>query len=526
MTAKPAPTSSEERSSGEVATINFHLTDTGNAERFVARNRGNIHYVPPRRRWITWDEKRWAWDLLGAVDQLGKKTVRAIYAEAEHARDKDQVEVIIKHAMASEKRERRAAMVALAQTEPGVPVLPQGLDADPWAFNCANGTLDLRTGELRPHAREDLITKLAPVAFVPGATSTLWERYLADATGGDVELAGYLQRAVGYALQGQVTEKCFWFLFGPPDGMKSTFIDAVSNTLGDYAVPAAFTTWLVQTNTGGNRGDLVALMGARLVTSVEVRKGAKFDEEILKRITGGDLLTAAAKYEAETTFPPSFALWLAANDSPVIRDDDEGAWSRVRRIPFVHPLPPEKRDPTMRERLRAPDVQQAILSWAVEGCLAWQRHGLGTCRAVEVSTAEYREDMDRAASFFAERCWFGAAEITSKELREGYEAWCRENGVRHPLTSKELGARLRAKGCEQGKLGTCRARSWRGLRLLRDWELPQEQDSKDSRGQQSPETLPVSGEMKDLPETRARAVRCPDDVDEMERAAIQAEGTP
>jgi putative DNA primase/helicase len=261
-------------------------------------------------------------------------------------------------------------------------------------------------------------------------------------------------------------------LFGPPDGTKSTFISAVAAAFGDYAVTADFSTWLVQSNTGGNRGDLVALMGARLVTSVEVRKGAKFDESIMKRITGGDALTAAAKYEAEITFMPSFALWLAANDAPEARDDDEGFWRRVRRIPFTNPIPKARQDPDMPEKLRAPEVLQAILAWAVEGCLRWRTDGMGTCTAVEASTAAYRAEMDRAAGFFSDSCAFGKGlgyEVTNSELRVAYENWCEDNGMK-PLSAKDFAGRLTARGCKPATKVKGNNRGWEGLRLQYPWQ--------------------------------------------------------
>lgn len=501
----------------------MHLTDTGNAERLVARHRHEIRYCAPRKRWLIYDGQRWAWDQKGSIEQKGKQTIRSIYSEAQHAKDEEQAKAIASHAARSEQSSRRAAMIALAQSEPGIPVVPSELDADPWAFNVANGTINLRTGQLRPHAREDLITKIAEIEFVPGAQHALWERYLRDATGGDSEMAAYLQCMAGYSLYGAVSEKAFWFLFGPPDGMKSTFIDALTSTLGDYAVSADFSTWLVQTNTGGNRGDVVALLGARLVSSVEVRRGAKFDEAMMKRVTGGDALTASAKYETEITFMPSFALWLAANDAPAVRDDDEGFWRRVRRIPFVHVLPKERQDPAMRDKLRAPDVQQAILAWAVEGCLHWQRSGFPACAAVERSTAQYREEMDRVAGFFADCCVFeDGAELTVAELRDAYEGWCRENGVRTPITAKDMAERLRAKQCKQGKV--TRARGWHGVRLLRDFEEPR--GTRGTDGTSIPETFSREREVQNSQEQLSHVSHASqlDAFDEMERDAVQAEG--
>jgi putative DNA primase/helicase len=467
-----------------IATIGMRLTETGNAERLVARFRNLIRYCPPRKKWLTWNGCKWEWDERGVVKQMAKRTVRAIYAEAEHAAEKKVRDAIVSHAKASEKGAARKQMIDLAQSEEGMPVLPDELDANPWLFNVLNGTIDLKTGELRPHSRRDLITKLAPVKYEPGARHPLWDKYVTDATGGDTELAAYLQRSVGYALQGNVTEKAFWFLYGPPDGMKSTFIDAVSSTMGEYAEAADFTTWIVQTNTGGNRGDLVSLLGARLVCSVEVRKGVKFDEAVLKKVTGGDELKAAAKFEKEIRFRPSFALWLAANDAPVIRDDDDGAWSRVRRVPFDHPLPKDQQDPTMRERLRAPDVQTAILAWAVNGCLQWQRSGIGTCAAVERSSAAYRGEMDRIVGFFDESCRFeDDARVERKLFREAYEAWCKENGIKAPLSPRDIALRLRERGVSDGKSDGRRV--WKGVRLLADWEVPAGEPETGTQGQNS-----------------------------------------
>lgn len=461
-----------EKPPAEVVTIGQRLTDTGNAERLVARYRDQIRYCPPRKCWYIWDGRRWIRDEVGQIEQFAKATVRSIYGEAEKANDEGRRQMLAEHALKSERRERRNAMVSLAQSEPGIPVLPQELDADPWAFNVLNGTLDLRTGKLSEHDRTQMITKLSHVQYDPDARSELWEKYLRDATAGDDEFAAYLRRLVGYALQGNATEKQFYFLYGPPNGTKSTFIKAIANAMGEYAVTAAFTTWLVHTSTGGNRGDLVSLMGARLVTSVEVRKNARFDEEVIKKVTGGDVVTAAAKYEAEISYVPSFTLILAANDAPTIRDDDDGAWSRARRLPFTNCVPPEKQIASMSALLSRPKEQAAILAFGVRGCLEWQAQGgMGTCRAIERDTNKYRQEMDRFSAFLRDCCVIDAeARVAASDLRRTYELWCRENGQKVPMSGNDVATRLRTRGCV--RRASSGARYWHGLRLQHDGEEP------------------------------------------------------
>jgi len=445
----------------------FKCTDLGNAERLVHEHGADLRYCQARRIWFIWDGKMWAPDETGEIKRRAKSTVLGIYRTAAATDDDDLRKQLNAHARTSEAKGKLEAMIALAESEQGIPVRLSDLDSDPWALNVHNGTIDLPSGELRPHRREDMNTKCAPVRYDATARSDLWESFLATATGGDGDLARYLQRAAGYALQGTVTEKAFFFLYGPPDTAKSTFVDAIMGALGTYAVAADFTTWLVQTGTGGNRGDLVRLAGTRLVTSVEVRPGVRFDQAIMKKVTGGDMITAAAKYEAEVSFPPAFALWLAANDAPAIRDDDDGMWNRVRRVPFDHVIPKENQDREMRTKLASQQVRAAILAWAVAGCIEWQRHGLGTCAAIDRSNAEYRKEMDRVAPFFTDCLVFEpGASIGNKVLRDTYEAWCRENGVKTPVTRDDLAKRLRDRAASPVK--TNGMRGWRGVGLAPD----------------------------------------------------------
>jgi putative DNA primase/helicase len=446
-------------------------TDLGNARRLVHLFGEDLRYFRARKRWYTWDGSRWKADETGAIDRKAKEAAEEVWAEAKAETDDDKRKGAFKFAAECQNRARITNMIALAETEPGIPVIASMLDADPWLLNVQNGTLDLRTGELRAPDRALLMTKACAAAYEPGAKSALWDSFLETLTGGDTELAIYLQRAIGYALFGAWREKAFWFGYGPPDGGKSTFLGAVAAMLGDYAVTADASTWMVRHNVGGNRGDVTRLLGARLVTSLEVRASARFDQQLMKAVTGGDAITAAAKYEADIEFLPTFALWFGANDRPIIPDDDDAFWSRVRCVPFTNVIPKAQQDKALREKLAGPEHAPAVLAWAVAGCLEWQAHGIGTCGAVEEATAGYRRDMNQAAGFFDEHLIADAkGQVDAARLRARYDSWCIACGVRQPLQGKAWGKRLTALGATGGddKTRVKGKRTWFGIRLRSD----------------------------------------------------------
>jgi|GEM_PF-1418905 len=448
-------------------------TDLGNARRLVRLHGDDFQYCPARRVWLVWDGRRWADDETGAIVRAAKQSAEGMWAEIPRAEDK---KAAARWAAQSQNAGRIDATVKLAQTEEAITVRIAELDADPWALNVQNGIVDLRTGELAAHGREHLMTKIAGAQYYRGARSERWEAFLHQLTGGDSDLARYLQRALGYALLGEWREKAFWFGYGPPDGGKSTLLAIVRAVLGDYCVCADAETWMRRATTGGNRGDLVRLLGARLVFSSEIKEGMRVDERLVKAVTGGDPIVASAKYEGEIEFRPRFALWWLANDPPIIRDDDEGMWARARVVPFEHVVPKTEQDTKLSATLSGPEHAPAVLAWLVEGCLAWQAEGIGDCEAVRKASAKYRREMNRALGFVEEQLEITRDprdEVSNQAMQNAYLSWCSANGVHKPLPPKVLGRRLRELGVAGGddaskrrtKTGSSE-RFWKGVRLL------------------------------------------------------------
>ncbi len=444
-----------------------HCTDLGNARRLVARHGQDMRYCAALGGWLVWDGKRWTPDETGQVERYAKETVQSIYIEASEQRDEHTRAELGRHAARSESAARIGAMIELARTEPGVMVTADAFDADAWLLNVANGTLDLRTGALRPHDRADMMTKLAPVTYDGSAQDATLDRYLETVTEGDRDFSAYLQRAAGYSLTGDTGEECFFLVLGPAATGKSTLVEALLAMLGDYGVKSSFSAFLETRNMGGATPEIARLRGARLVAAVESPKDGRLNEVAIKELTGGDTVTARNLYAAPFSFKPLFKLWLAANDCPRMTDTDTGLWRRLQRLPFEHALADGERDPKVKQQL-SHEALPALLAWAVRGCLAWQRDGLKPAAVVRTKTAELRADFDPLAEFLSECCVFASkAETTALELRQAYEAWAASMGAK-PINNRDWSQRLKARGCEsiRTRRGGNPVTVWRGVGLL------------------------------------------------------------
>ena len=432
------------RSVGRYAPGSLARTDTGNAERLVGRHGHDLKHVYGLG-WFVWAGTHWERDETGAVERRAKDTVRSIHEEAARVADDDERKELAKWAMASESASRLRAMISLAKSEPGIPLRVEDLDADPWLLNCENGTVDLRTGELKEHNREDLITKVAPVEYDPQAEAPTWEAFLARALP-DESVREFVQRAVGYSLTGVVKEKVLPFLYGPKDTGKTTFVETIMGLLGDgYAQPAAPDLLLAK---GGNSHptELADLLGKRFVATVEVQQGRRLAESLIKQLTGGDRIKARFMREDFFTFRPTHKIWFAANHRPVVRGTDDAIWGRIKLVPFEVQIPESEQDKGLPEKLQA--EAGGILAWAVQGCLEWQRRGnLGEPEGVQAATREYQEEMDPLADFFDEQLRFDPEAWTSKkDLQQSYKGWCEQAGQKQ-LDWNIVADRLKELGC-------------------------------------------------------------------------------
>lgn len=444
----------------------FAPTDLGNAERFAAQHASDVRYVPGLG-WFVWDARRWRLDNDGEVERRMKLTARSILAEAHRLDERDERQRLAKWSHDSESEKRLSAAVRLARSEKAIVLAADSLDTNPWLLNVKNGTIDLRTAELRAHQRDDFITKTAPVSYAENAEHSSWEAFLDQITDGDGMLRGFLQRVAGYSLTGTTVEEKLFLLQGPGATGKSTYAGAIHAVLGEYARTADFDTFLRRRGDAGVRNDIARLEGARLVVCNEVEPGRHLAEGLLKTITGGDVVTARFLYKEAREFRPAFKLWLVANDRPSVSAHDEAIWRRILQIPFLHVVPEDKRDPAVKHNLtHDPAIQTAILAWMVKGCLAWQENGLAVPHIVLDHTSEYRAENDSLRGWIEDCVDLDAAAWTrTAALHKSYAGWTAANGQADPLASTHRDWResLRSHGCTQGKHKG--DRGWHGIRL-------------------------------------------------------------
>jgi len=433
------------------------LTDLGNAERLILLYGQDLIWTDAWG-WLAWDGRRWAQDNQRKVEELAVRTVRAIYRAAAESDDPDTRKALASWARRSESRSRIEAMVALARHM--VARKPDEFDADPWLLSCANGVLDLRTGELRPHQREDRLTKLVPVNYDPQARCPRWEQFLGEVFAPHPDLIPFIQRAVGYSLTGDTREECLFLLHGTGRNGKGTLLRTLTTLLADYAMTADFATFLAGPRDRGPRDDVANMRGRRLVVSQEVREGAPLAESLIKWLTGGDRIRARNLYERSSEWLPTHKIWLAVNHKPIIRGTDDAIWSRIKLVPFDVSFA-GREDRQLKAKLE--EELEGILAWAVRGCRQWLRDGLQCPATVHQATQQYRVESDQIGRFIEECCvTTDGGKVRARRLYQAYRAWCEQTGE-HPVTETAFAMRLAERGLRKAR--TSRHTLYCGIQL-------------------------------------------------------------
>ena len=436
---------------------NYDMTDTGNAQRFRDKFNGNIKYSFINKKWYYWTGKVWTVDNTGEIKKLADTIVTDIKKEAFAEQDEDAQQEKLKWANRTASSKGKESMIKETQHLQGIPVLPDEMDAFTDYLNCQNGIVNLRNGALMPHDSQFLMSRISLSEYdnTSGKKPELWLKFLDDVTNGDKELQDYLQKCIGYSLSGSIREQCLFFLYGIGNNGKSTFLDIVSDLLGNYSSNVQPETIMLKRNgDSGANSDIARLKGTRFATCEEPTEGVRLNEGLVKQFTGGGRITARFLYGDEFEYDPEFKFWIATNHKPVIRGTDVGIWRRIRLIPFEVNIPAEKVDKNLKYKLRKELPQ--ILKWAVDGCIKWQKEGLELPACVQSATQAYKAEMDMLATF-CENCviidYDNGESVSATELFSIYSQWANSNNE-YIMTSRKFFLEISKKLPEKVRRGS------------------------------------------------------------------------
>lgn len=461
------------------------LSDDGDAERLVHRYG---RYLRFDGQWYVWDGRVWVCDEL-AARRLAIQTVRLISDEAkwlaERAStedDDDRIKAMRKHAHRAQSDRHYSAMMRVASTHRDLRVDGGAWDARPGLLSCTNGTLDLATGAIRRHDPADLITRMLPVAYRPGAECPLWESFISTSMDGDASMMAYLRRLAGLCLTGDVSDEAMHIHYGDGANGKSTFFKVLTKILGAYAgfvPPALYLSSLGKDTDAGLLSAKKALRGLRLAVAAETRAGAVLDDQTIKEVTSRDLITAKGMRENYVSFEPSHHSHLLLNNRPGVKAVDGGTWRRLRVVHWSHVVPESDRDYHLDDKLIAEG--EGILVWALAGLADYRAQGLADPERVRAESARMRSLSDPLGDFAADVVEIhpDSSRMSTEDLiEEGYALQVSELRALYVETATAQGvevappakfaAVLESRGLRRERLslpGRQQARYWIGVRL-------------------------------------------------------------
>jgi putative DNA primase/helicase len=423
--------------------IQYAFSDLGNAHRFIDVCGDRLRYIAESKMWLVWNGKVWERVSSDApVKIIAHKVARSISEGLSTIDNDEERKGLRKWGGISEGAGRVDAMITSAI--PYLTIPANQLDKQPHLLCVNNGIVNLKTGALEPHNPAYYITKIVPVDYTPDVATPYWNAFLDTVFLGNRELIEYIQRAVGYTLTGSTDEHCLFFLYGVGKNGKSVFFEVLRMLTGEHHVVTSIDALLSTEQTGGATPYVADLQGARCAIASEMPQGKRFNESLIKTITGGDTLTARRLFGQPFSFQPTHTLWVSGNHRPRIMGTDEGIWRRLRVVPF---------DAVIKQPRPASDLLEeftrelgGILAWGVEGSRAWytEKH-LPDNPTITRATNEYRGEEDIVALFISECCHIGPKYLTlRKSVFDAFLAWGRNENEKSvdKITKRMLTHRL------------------------------------------------------------------------------------
>jgi putative DNA primase/helicase len=390
------------------------------ADGFASAAKDTHRYVAEEKAWYSFDGKSWRKDTTKAVrDQIRLGVAK--YAKAEN--DWKAGQKIASNRFIS-------GVEAVAQADRRLAATADQWDTDAAVLCTPAGIVDLTSGNFRSAKPEDYCRKITAVApAAPGVPFPNFKRVLANITGGDADVEAYLQKVAGYCLYGEQTEKAFFIVAGEHNSGKTTLFETLREVMGDYATSATAETFLEDPrNMARATNDLAELIGYRLVVASEPDKNRSLSAARIKRMIGRDSDRVRRLYQSGTVQKTTWKPVLHCNDVPHLGHGDDAVKSRLRIIPGGKTIPQRERDPDLPRKLKA--EYPAILRWMIDGCVRWQKEGLGAPTAVTTCGEVYFKSEDPLAGWLAEcACFDRSSWHKTDDLYSSYCAFADDAGA-------------------------------------------------------------------------------------------------
>lgn len=413
----------------------YDLSQDGHVTYFVERYGKTIRWDWSRGRFYVFRDHAWLEDKGGLVRSLISESIRTRLGELSQSKTGLDFLKTLGSANVQE------GIFRLLKKDETVGRAKIKWNPNPDLLGCTNGVVDLRTGELRDGRPEDLININTGVNYKGRkAITQSWRQFITDITV-DAEMAEYLQRALGYSTTGHFGEHLWFLCHGAGRNGKSLLLEkCVLMALGEYADTVSRKVLQKSRFADGTTGELLELNGVRFALASEF--SGEIDEDRIKMLASGGKMIGRRAYNPNSErFWSTVKLWIDTNHLPVVNDDSEGFWRRLRAILFERQF---KLNPAFEAAMMA--EREACLAWLVEGAMKYLADGLPTPARVENQVESYREESGDSATRFSNACKDAdRAAYSSTELYASYVKWALAEGTpeRELLRRRVLARRMR-----------------------------------------------------------------------------------
>lgn len=436
------------------------FNDMWNAEIFVKQHGRMVRSCGHLGGWYIWNGKIWELDETHKITQLARKTVNSFYDMAQGMEDVKKQKFFYQHIKSSGNKGKIEAMVGLARSNADTSITADRFDRDIFILNCQNGVLDLKHKKFLEHSPDLLLTKICRTDYDETVDCPRWKEFLKTIFFGNDELITFIQKAVGYALTGDVSRQMFFILYGNGSNGKSTFVETIFAMLGDYAASASTSTFTLKRN-NEIPNDVARLKGKRLVITSELEQSRYLDEALVKKFTSEEPILARFLHHEFFEFKPTGKIFFSTNYKPTIRGTDDGIWRRIKLIPFNYKFSEGQKIENYAEKYLFTELP-GILRWAVEGYYKLQDEGMKEPDAVRYATGEYKTSEDAVGQFLEEFCVIiPQARVLVLDLYEHYK-----NHTDHFWKKKDFNDYLERRGFfkERATVGTNKGKfMWLGI---------------------------------------------------------------